>query len=101
MVYNVKGFDVYLEDAVEENNLIEYNLMDHIHPFSDQLAVMGVKERDQEIQRPDLLVPKDISASGYYITNANNDESSGWSVFALPNVFKPLGLHKHLNFGNN
>ena len=106
VAYNVKGFAVYLEDAVEENNLIEFNLMAHIHPIYRPANGEGGQDGDQEVQRPELLVPADISASGYYITNAYNDiignvASGGWSGFAFPNVYKPLGLHRHLNFGNN
>ena len=105
VAYNVKGFAVYLEDAIEENNLIEYNLMAHIHPIFRPADGDGGQNGDQEIQRPELLVPADISASGYYITNAYNDiignvASGGWSGFAFPNAFKPLGLHKDLDLGN-
>ncbi len=124
--YNVKGFAVYLEDGVEENNRIEYNFMAHVHPIKSA-ANGGFGQLGQTFaQAADLLVPADTSASGnlpfsvafcrieitllfllgYYISNAYNDvignaASGGWSGFAFPNIPKPLGNFRGLDWGNN
>jgi hypothetical protein len=47
----------------------------------------------------DLLLPADIAASGFYITNVNNNitgnsASGGWAGYAFPILDKPIGLHK-------
>lgn len=49
-----------------------------------------------------LKLPADISASGFYITNANNyfvgnTAVGGWSAYAFPNLPKPIGLSRNVN----
>jgi hypothetical protein len=105
--FNIKGFAVYLEDGVEEHNVFEYNLMAHVHPIFRPSVGAGGQSGDPEVERPGLLLnPADISASGYYVSNAHNDfignvASGGWSGFAFPNIPKPLGLFLGVNLGSN
>jgi hypothetical protein len=52
---------------------------------------------------PTLLLPADIAASGFYITNMHNKiignvASGGWAGFAFPNLDKPVGLHRTMNY---
>ncbi len=51
----------------------------------------------------DLRNPADSAASGFYITNAYNSfignaASGGWSGFAFPNLMKPIGYSKEVEF---
>jgi hypothetical protein len=71
--YDITGFCYYLEDGVEENNTISYNLAAHIrnigpeNPFGTG-STTGIYE-----QSPILTNPADTTASGYYITNVHNN----------------------------
>lgn len=106
VAYNVQGFAVYLEDGLEERNLIEYNLMAHVHPIYKPANGGFGQGGEQFYQNANLIVPADTSASGYYISNAYNDivgnaASGGWSGFAFPNLYLPLGASLGKNYGFN
>ena len=52
-------------------------------------------------QSDELLLPADVTASGFYVTNANNRlvgnaASGGWAGFAFPELPSPVKLHRHL-----
>ena len=87
-----------LEDGVEENNVIEYNLAAHVHVIGTP-AWSSNQFIDDVYQTDDLLLPADVTASGFYITNANNSiignaASGGWAGFALPELPRPVMAHR-------
>ena len=54
---------------------------------------------DDVPQTPDLTLPADVTASGFYLTNGwnrvlGNAASGGWGGFALPILPTPLKLHR-------
>lgn len=54
-------------------------------------------------ESPTLLLPADVAASGFYITNMHNIiignvASGGWAGFAFPNLAKPVGFHRTMNY---
>jgi hypothetical protein len=71
VAYNTKGFAFYLEDGVEENNVFTSNLAAHVHPIK-QPALGSSQSGTVVREAPDLIVPADISASGFYVSNAFN-----------------------------
>lgn len=98
MAYNVNGSCVYLEDGVEEHNLLEYNLVSHVHPVYQPADGGYGQEGETFTAHQHLLNPADTSASGYYIANAmnkmiGNAASGGWSGFVFPNLPTPLGKY--------
>jgi hypothetical protein len=105
VAYNTKGFAFYLEDGVEENNVLTSNLAAHVHPI--KRPALGSSQSGTVVRdAPDLIVPADISASGFYVSNAFNSfignvASGGWSGFAFPNLDESIGLNKGVAVGNN
>lgn len=100
VAYNVKGSALYLEDGVEERNVIEYNLIAHVHP----LRRPAMFANELQYERFDLQVPSDIAASAFYISNAfntlrGNVASGGWSGFFFINFKEPLGLSAGSDLG--
>lgn len=50
---------------------------------------------------PDLILPSDMAAGCFYITNTYNDilgnaASGGWSGFAIPSLKLPVKLHQSI-----
>lgn len=95
---NVTGHCFYLEDGVEENNNIEFNLAAWVHVIGTG-AVEGGQGGQTFTQTPELLQPADAGASGFYITNAyntfrGNAASGGWSGFSIVNLPAPIGEHR-------
>lgn len=75
--YDVIGHCWYLEDGVEERNLIEYNIGAHIHsiavkPPSNALSSGQFFPVDWPMNMANLQLPADITAAAFYITNAYN-----------------------------
>lgn len=71
--YDITGFCYYLEDGVEENNTISFNLAAHIRNIGPDVpfgigTTTGIYQ-----QTPNLTNPADTTASGYYITNVHNN----------------------------
>lgn len=103
VAYDITGFCYYLEDGVEMENTISYNLAAHIHPLHDMPWSFGQQTSPNVYrQSPDLALPADVSASGFYITNTyntivGNAASGGYSGFSFPNLAAPVGLHRHVN----
>ena len=86
------------QDGVEENNLIEFNLAAHVHVIGTPAWSSGHFIKDVH-QTDDLLLPADVTASGFYITNARNSiignaASGGWAGFALPVLPRPVMAHR-------
>lgn len=100
VAFNVKGFAYYLEDGVEEDNLLAYNLAAFVHPIYQPANGAGGQAGEQFVEIPgQLLIPADTSASGFYVSNAYNSfvgnvASGGWSGFAFPNIPRRLGVFK-------
>eukprot|EP00984_Skeletonema_dohrnii_P000025 scaffold8_cov185-Skeletonema_dohrnii-CCMP3373.AAC.1 len=100
VAYDVDGYCYYLEDGVEEDNTISFNLAAHIHPVSNVVADSGGGQTITPFgQSRDLILPADATASGYYITNLHNDiignaASGGWAGFALPVLHSPIGANR-------
>jgi hypothetical protein len=100
VAYDVSGYCFYLEDGVEEENRIEFNLVAHVHFLgtparSSSQFIADVAESD------DLINPADVTASGFYITNGHNyvignAASGGWAGFAFPELPSPIMRHRHL-----
>eukprot|EP00775_Hariotina_reticulata_P007671 gene7671-7873_t len=98
-VYGNVGFDVhghcyYLEDGVEERNILERNLAAYIHAI--QLAGFG----EQSFASADLFDPTDVNAAGFYALNKyntwlNNAASGGVSGFSFPAAPRPIKESKN------
>ena len=98
VAYDVIGYCYYLEDGVEEANVIEYNLAAHVH-FMGSPARSSAQFTGWTYASDDLILPADVTASGFYVTNANNylrgnAASGGWSGFAFPLLATPIKLHR-------
>jgi G8 domain len=102
VAFDVTGYCYYLEDGVEHDNTISFNLAAHIHLLGPE-APWGDGQTTGLYQQSDILtLPADVTASGFYITNVQNNiignaASGGWSGFAFPNLPSPLGHHRDLN----
>ena len=101
VAYDVIGYCYYLEDGVEEQNTLEFNLAAHIHFLGSPARGSGQFIGDVD-QADDLRLPADVTASGFYITNAHNylvgnAASGGWSGFAFPELPTPIKSHRHLS----
>ena len=103
VAFDISGHCYYLEDGVEEDNTISFNLAAHIHPVSNIVANAGGGQTIPIFsQSKDLILPADATASGFYLTNLHNDivgnaASGGWSGFALPVLHSPIGPHRDVN----
>jgi len=98
-VFNATGHCYYLEDGVEENNLLEYNLAAFISPISKPANGDWGQGGEQFTQSTNLVLPADVAASGFYILNAYNSwvgnaASGGWAGFSFPNTPQPIGNFK-------
>jgi hypothetical protein len=129
--FDIVGHCFYLEDGVEERNVLEGNLAAHVHfLISPQTASSsGVDEgwisrREAEgfpvgtrtafgqfqptfTQVPGRLEqPADVVAAGFYITNmhnviVDNAASGGWAGFVVPSLKAPVGLHRDVDLQPN
>lgn len=103
VAYDVDGYCYYLEDGVEEDNTISYNLAAHIHAVSNVVADAGGGQTITPYsQSTNLILPADVTASGYYLTNLHNDiignaAVGGWAGFSLPVLHSPNGFHTQVN----
>ena len=106
VAHDVVGYCYYLEDGVEEQNTISFNLASLIHPlFGGNYFPTSGPGASQEFSvniaaSPTLLLPADATASGFYITNAfntfeGNAASGGWAGFAFPSLATPINEHRH------
>jgi G8 domain len=74
VAYDVTGYCYYLEDGVEENNTLSFNLAAHIHAIGPKPPNgMGSQEIDPIAQNLRLTLPADVTASGFYVTNVRNN----------------------------
>ena len=97
VAFNASGSCFYLEDGVEENNTISYNLAAAVDVIGD--AAAGDADRGVVAASSKSLVqPSDVSASCFYFSNAHNTivgnaASGGWAGFGFPGLPAPLGVH--------
>jgi len=101
VAYDVTGYCYYMEDGVEVRNTISYNLAAHIHPIGNIPKGYG-QTLPFSVKSNDLILPADVTASGFYVTNIDNDiigntASGGWAGFAFPNLPRPVGSHSDIN----
>ncbi len=106
IAYNVNGNGYYLEDGVEENNLLEYNLAAFVHPIFRPARGPNGQSGEYFEESPNLIIPADTSASGFYALNANNRyignaASGGWAGFAFPNAPVGIGNFKGIRSASN
>jgi len=99
VAFDVTGFCYYLEDGVEHDNRIEFNLGAHIHTLGPKIPYGPGQKITPFSQNENLAMPADVSASAFYITNVKNyiignAASGGWSGFAFPLLAEPVGLHR-------
>lgn len=71
-------------------------LIAHVHPIMIPARDCAGCVGETFYSAPQLLVPADTSASGFYIPNAmnifvGNAASGGWAAYAFPNTPSPLG----------
>lgn len=104
VAYDVMGSALYLEDGVEEDNLISYNLIAHVHvikphanPWIDYDPPGGTFDNIPWIvPEPDRVVPSDLTPAAFYCTNPRNIwignvASGGFTGFIFPVVSTALG----------
>ncbi|KAJ3232656.1 Fibrocystin-L [Chytriomyces hyalinus] len=103
VAFSVTGHCFYLEDGIEEDNLFEYNLAAHIHFFGPPVAPNDFwgQQLPTVMESSDLILPSDITAAGFYISNPRNSfignaASGGWSGIIFPIFQTPMGLHRNL-----
>lgn len=101
VAHDITGHCYYLEDGVEENNTLSYNLASFIKVIG-RPAAGGGQTGEYFFQSDNLTNPADSAAAGFYITNAanrfiGNVASGGWSGFSFVNLLSPIGLHQDLN----
>lgn len=96
--YDAWGHGYYIEDGVEEQNTISYNLAAYIHVIGTP-AEGGSQDGEQFHETAGLRQPADSTASGFYISNAHNyvygnAASGGWSGYAFPQLDAPIGEYR-------
>ena len=129
--FDVVGHCFYLEDGVEERNIIEGNLAAHIHflispetASSAGIAEGWITKREGEGYpvamrtafgqfQPTfrriagrLEEPADVVAAGFYISNlynyfVDNAASGGWAGIIVPSLQAPVGLHRGVDLKPN
>ncbi|GAM24877.1 hypothetical protein SAMD00019534_080520 [Acytostelium subglobosum LB1] len=101
VAYDASGHCYYIEDGVEENNTLSYNLAAFIHYILAPANGYG-QSGEYYAAQTGLAQPADITASGFYITNCyntfiGNAASGGWGGFSIPNLIKPIGPSRTVN----
>ncbi|KAM9952753.1 hypothetical protein ACTFIR_007808 [Dictyostelium discoideum] len=100
VAFDVNGHCYYLEDGVEMDNTLSYNLAAFVHTIGEP-AAGGAQTGETYYENENLTQPADSAAGGFYITNAyntiiGNSASGGWAGFSFPNLEKPIGNHKNV-----
>jgi hypothetical protein len=103
VAYDVMGFCYYLEEGVEEENKIEFNLGALIHLIGPRPPTGDGQSLATYEKNENLNLPADVAASAFYITNVKNyiignAASGGWAGFAFPALPTPLGFNREKNF---
>lgn len=105
VAFDVAGSCFYLEDGVEEHNLLDNNLAAYVHVIG-QASAGGGQEGSTHYESASLRHPGDAAAAGFWISNAlntitNNAASGGWAGFSMPRLDKPVGLHRYAANSND
>ncbi|EFA76092.1 hypothetical protein PPL_10671 [Heterostelium album PN500] len=95
VAFNAIGHCYYLEDGVEMDNLLSFNLAARIQTIG-QPAAGSTQYGDDFTESDSLKQPADVTASGFYISNAwnsfiGNAASGGWASFSFPYLERPVG----------
>lgn len=99
VAYDITGYCYYLEDGIEEDNTISFNLAALVHFLGE--APWGWGQETQINKQSSILTnPADVTASGFYITNIRNyiignAASGGYAGFAFPFLQRPIGASKN------
>jgi hypothetical protein len=97
VAYDAIGQCFYLEDGTEERNTLSSNLAAHVHFIGKPARANSFQFLDDVVADAETLTqPADITASGFYISNAyntviNNAASGGWAGFTFPHLKRPIG----------
>lgn len=97
VAFDIIGHCLYLEDGVELNNVVEFNLHAHIHPIGKPPGAGSTKQFLSNVyDSEDLTTASDSTASGFYISNSNNfirgnAAVGGFSGFHFPIFPEPIG----------
>lgn len=104
-VYNNVGFDItghcyYLEDGVEERNVLERNLAAYIHPIHTA-GSGGGQQGTERFANKTLMDPSDSGASGFYSLNCynswiNNAASGGFASYTFPQAPRAIKNFKNM-----
>ena len=104
VAYDVSGSAVYLEDAVEIDNVISHNLVAHVHPIAphdkpwiDYDGGGDYSDIDWIASNASRLIPSDLTPACFYCTNPKNRwignaASGGFTGYLFPTVSQPLGF---------
>lgn len=90
------------EDGVEENNTVSYNLASHVH-FMEFPRTASAQYMADVYSSDKLTQPADVTASGFYITNAynryyGNAASGGYAGFAIVKMPTAIMHYRSLKF---
>ncbi|KAG1661973.1 hypothetical protein FOA52_007145 [Chlamydomonas sp. UWO 241] len=96
VAFHAAGHCYYLEDGVEEHNRFEHNLAAFVHVIGKPA---GGPSQDGTTHAQDwssLAQPADAAASGFYVSNSNNEfvgnaASGGWAGYSFPRLEAPTG----------
>jgi hypothetical protein len=98
VAFNIIGSCYYLEDGIEENNTLSFNLAAYVHfigeaPWSSLNYI--------NYQTSTLANPADVTAGGFYISNVHNyvignAASGGFAGFLFPYLQRPTGASRNL-----
>ena len=103
VAYDVVGHAYFLEDGVEEDNVFSFNFGAFVHwlgsaqDFSTSANMWG-QTLPWYPNTPNMILPSDIAAGVFYLTNTRNDlvgnaASGGFTGFSFPSLATPVKLH--------
>ena len=110
VAFNATGNCFYVEDGVEENNTVSYNLASYIKVIGS--GAKGGGQAGETLRNDanpgglgsgDRVQPVDATAAGFYFSNSHNDiigncASGGWSGFGFPGLPEPIGEFQGMDF---
>ncbi|KAJ9466796.1 hypothetical protein DIPPA_34120 [Diplonema papillatum] len=103
VAFNATGNCFYVEDGIEENNTVSYNLAAYVRPLGkgakgDPFTGEVFYEADDPggLTSGKMVQPADSTACGFYFSNSYNTiignvASGGWSGFGFPGLPLPIG----------